>query len=111
MDKRKSVKVNKRYFKIAKDFADIVENNGYRISELHIFGSRLTGINTKWSDLDLCLVTTDLKRDRLAEAVKFTLLGRKVSDLIEPHLMSPADFDNRYNLLAKEVKKTGVRVI
>lgn len=111
MDKEKSIKINKKYVQIARDFAGEMENGGYKVNELHIFGSRLTGKNTKWSDLDLCVVSSSLKRDRFAEAVKLTLMGHKVSDLIEPHPMSPADFNDRYNLLAREVKKTGVRVI
>lgn len=111
MDKAKHVKNKDKYLEIARSYAKVLSENGYDVRELYVFGSRLKGRNSKWSDLDVCVVSPNLKRDRFAEAVKFTLMGRQISDLIEPHLMSPLEFCDDYNLLAREVRKNGVRVV
>ncbi len=111
MDKSKLIKKNKKYVDIGKSYADLLVQSGYKIDGLHLFGSRIMGKPNKWSDLDVCVVSPNLKPDRFDESVKLTLLSRKISDLIEPHPMSPRDFADTDNILAREVKKKGIRVI
>lgn len=111
MDKAKHVKNRDKYLEIARNYAQLLRENGYDIRELYVFGSRLSGNNSKWSDLDVCVVSPNLKRDRFAEAVRFTLMGRQISDIIEPHLMSPLEFCDSYNLLAREVRRKGIKVV
>ena len=111
MDKSKLVKKNKKYIDIAKSYAELLMQYGYEIDGLHLFGSRIAGKPTKWSDLDVCVVSPSLKNNRFDESVKLTLLSRQISDLIEPHLMTPRDFADTGNILAREVRKKGIKVI
>lgn len=100
----------KKYITLAKNFVGLVEGSGIPIKEAYIFGSRANGEEHIGSDLDTCIVSPKFGRDRIEERVKLMLLGNDVSDLIEPHPFSPRDFADENNLLATEIKKTGIRI-
>ncbi|MBU1130203.1 nucleotidyltransferase domain-containing protein [Patescibacteria group bacterium] len=101
----------KKYIDWAKKYAKIVVDSGIRIKMMYIFGSRARGGGYKYSDLDISVVSPDFGKDRLSERVRLMGLTRKVSLLIEPHPFSVEDFSDKCNLLAEEIKRTGIRVI
>ena len=101
----------KKYINITKTYVAKIEKSGIPVTGAYIFGSRVKGTNHKWSDLDTCIVSPKFGRSRIKERVKLMTLGDSVYDLIEPHPFSPADFDDKYNVLATEIKRTGLRVI
>ncbi|MBU1088297.1 nucleotidyltransferase domain-containing protein [Patescibacteria group bacterium] len=103
--------IKKKYIDIAKKYAKLIENEGISVDGLYLFGSRIRGGGHKWSDLDVSVVSSDFGKDRIAEMAKLFYLASKVSGLIEPHSFSLDQFDDKYDSLAQEVKKTGVRVI
>lgn len=112
MDRKKSItQINKNYIDTARALATKADENGYKVKSLYIFGSRVSGKSTKWSDLDVCLVSPNVSENLFDERVRFSIIGHEVSDSLEVHPMSPYDFNNKYNLLAREVKRTGVRII
>lgn len=76
-----------------------------------IFGSRAKGTEHSWSDLDTCIISKSFGKDRIDERVLLMTIGYPVSDLIEPHTFSPADFADKYNTLATEIKHHGIKVI
>ena len=103
--------VKKEYIETAKEFAKKAETKGYKIDALYLFGSRISGKPTEWSDLDICLVSPSIKKNLFDERVKLFKIGLGVNDLIEPHPMSPKDFNDEFNNLAREVKRTGYKVV
>lgn len=81
------------------------------VERAYFFGSRATGREHKWSDLDLCVISSSFGSDRHAERVRLMNLREGISDVIEPHPYSPADFENRFDPLAQQIKLTGIRVL
>ncbi|MBU1129694.1 nucleotidyltransferase domain-containing protein [Patescibacteria group bacterium] len=102
--------VKKKYVDIAKKYARLIEDEGISIDGLYLFGSRIRGGGHKWSDLDISVVSSDFGKDRIAEMAKLFYLASKVSGLIEPHSFSIKEFDDKYDTLAQEVKRTGIRI-
>jgi predicted nucleotidyltransferase len=103
--------MSNKYLNLAKRYAEVVKKDGVGIKALYIFGSRVKGIPKKWSDLDIGVVSNDFGDDRIGGLAKLFYLGTKVSDLIEPHLFTEIEFDDKYDVLAREIKKTGLKVI
>lgn len=103
--------MSKKFLDIAKKYARIVRDDGINLKALYVFGSRMKGRAGKWSDLDVGLVSDDFNKDRIAGMSKLFYLGTKVSDLIEPHLFTTKEFNDTYDALAQEIKRTGIRII
>ena len=75
-----------------------------------LFGSYAKGTEHKWSDIDLCVVSS-----RFTNQLKATqyLWLKRTSDsgiTIEPIGFSPRDFAEEDSLV-HEIKKTGIRVV
>ena len=103
--------IKKEYIETARKFAQEVERNGYQVDGLYLFGSRISGTPTKWSDLDICVVSSTIKDNPFDDRVRLFKIGQKVNDAIEPHPISLQDFSNNDYMLTREIKKTGYRVI
>jgi len=107
MDKKQNLENNIR---IAKEYLNKLQEVGIPVEQAYIFGSQVSGTNHKWSDLDTCIVSPTFGIDRIAERMVLTMIGSKVSDIIEPHPFSPSDFSDKYNPFAQEIKRTGIKV-
>lgn len=81
------------------------------IKGVFFFGSRAKGTSHKWSDYDLCVVSPDFGRDRVAETTSLLMVGADMDENIEPHPMSVEEFNDPNNDLAIEVKRTGIKVL
>jgi len=103
-------KMSDKDLKIAKDYILWLEKNNIKVKKSFVFGSRAKGTAREDSDLDICVVSNSFGKDLHDERVLLMNLGMKISDLIEPHPMTMADFNNKYNPLALEVKKTGLPI-
>ncbi|MBU0579038.1 nucleotidyltransferase domain-containing protein [Patescibacteria group bacterium] len=103
--------MNKKDLNIAKRYAETIKKNGINLKSLYVFGSRVMGTSKKWSDLDTCVVSNDFGKDRVFERVKLMCLGRTISLLIEPHPFSEKEFENKENMLAQQIQKTGIKIV
>ncbi len=95
---------------IAKKFSSELDKAGIPLQTVILFGSQITGKAGKWSDIDTCVVSPIFGRDRQSERVRLMKIAQKVSLDIEPHPYSPADFENKFDPLAREIKKTGIKI-
>ncbi|MEK7595773.1 MAG: nucleotidyltransferase domain-containing protein [Patescibacteria group bacterium] len=102
--------VKREYLEAANAFSKAFLELGLPLDQLILFGSRIKGSETKYSDLDLCVVSPVFGTNRQAERVLLMRLKKGVSDLIEPHPYSPKDLGNKYDPLASQILKTGIRV-
>lgn len=93
---------------IAKKFVSSIKTNGMPVTTAYLFGSYAKGNPHPGSDIDVCIVSPKLGKDFIDEYVKLSTVAGKIDDKIEPHPMSPADFAEKYNLLAHEIKTHGV---
>lgn len=93
--------------KTAETYLQLVRNSGINLERAYIFGSRALGTEHPDSDIDLCIVSADFSDDRQAESVRLMNLRNDQTDMIEPHPIKSADFDDRLNFFATEIKRTG----
>lgn len=84
---------------------------GVQVEQLILFGSHAKGTAHKWSDLDVCVVSPQFGKNSFDEGV---MLMRVRDDRlldIEPHPYNPKDLEDKYDPLASEIRKYGIRVI
>lgn len=103
-------KIKKEYLDLVKTYVEKLKDGGLPVEEAFIFGSTVKGNSNKWSDIDTCIVSKAFGEDRLKNRVFLMRKADEISYLIEPHPFSPEDFRDKYNTLASEVKKWGVKV-
>ena len=91
-----------------KDFVEAVEAR-YPVEGVYLFGSHVLGTADEESDIDLLVISPDFAESRFDAQVELLLLASKVDTRIEPHPMTPDEFELS-NPLAAEVMKTGVEI-
>jgi len=73
-----------------------------------LFGSYAKGEQRKWSDIDLCIISSKFK-DSFEAMHYLSLKSNKINTIIEPHPYHPHDFVNE-DPLVWEIKKTGIDI-
>lgn len=88
----------------------VLQERKLPITAAYLFGSWAKGTQHKDSDIDVCVISPQLKG--------WTYKNRKLSKLpyddllsIEPHGFKPEDFNPAADPLAYEIVKYGIRVI
>jgi len=96
--------------KIVRKYAKRLEEEKYSFAAIYLFGSFGKGQPHKWSDIDVAVVSKEL--DKNWDKARFRLweLREGIDDRIEPHGFSPRDFENEWDPMVHEIKKTGVRI-
>lgn len=87
-----------------------LEERGIKDAEYYVFGSWAEGRQGKYSDIDLCVVSEFFSGNSFEDSTELRLLSLDIDPILEPVAMRPEDFDDKYNSLATEVKRTGIRV-
>ena len=90
---------------LAKHYKSIVEER-LPLKALYLYGSYSKGTYTPDSDIDIAVVVDSLDSDYFADTPLLWKLKRKVSNLIEPVLLTE-DFSNP---LYCDILKTGIRI-
>lgn len=103
------VKINKEIADIVNKYIAILKEN-YNVVAVILFGSYAKGTEHEDSDIDIAIITDDIKTDIFDEEVKMTLLRRKIDNRIEPHIISIDDYENDETPFVVEVKNTGIKV-
>ena len=98
MDKEQAIKLAQEYKKV------LLEK--MPVKALYLYGSYSKGNYTEESDIDIAVVVEHLKDDYFEDTPLLWKLGRKVSYLIEPVLLS----ENENSPLYADVIKTGILV-
>lgn len=92
------------------NYLDEVSRSGINVSEAILFGSRARGSARTDSDIDVCIVSPSLGKDWVAETVSLRRLAFNIDTRIEPIPLNPDDIKDRFNPLAQEINKYGIRV-
>ncbi|MCA1949136.1 MAG: nucleotidyltransferase domain-containing protein [Treponema sp.] len=101
--------MDKEYaIEILSDYIKAVQEAGYKVEAVYLFGSFVKGTAQQDSDIDVALFIDGLKNsfDTQVELMK---LRRKVDLRIEPHPFSVSDTMDD-SILVQEILKTGIRV-
>ncbi len=82
----------------------------YKIKAIILFGSYAKGTEHEDSDIDIAVITDDIKTDTFDEEVKLMILRKGIDYRIEPHIITVADYENDETPFVVEVKNTGIKV-
>lgn len=106
----KNIVIDKEIMDIVNKYAQVILAN-YKVKAIILFGSYAKGTNHEDSDIDIAIITDDLKHgDRIDEEIYLTKLRRNIDYRIEPHIIEVADFDNVETPFVEEVINTGIKV-
>ena len=95
---------------VTKKYLAEVRRLGINVDQAYLFGSYAKGKVWEGSDLDVCVVSDDFGKNYHGDKMKLNKAALKVNSRIEPVAYSPADFDNKYDSLADEVKRFGILI-
>ena len=102
--------IDREIMDIVNKYAQVILEN-YKVKAIILFGSYAKGTNHKDSDIDIAIITDDLKcKDVFDEQLNLKRLRRNIDYRIEPHLIEVADYDNIENPFIQEVINTGIKV-
>ncbi len=69
-----------------------------RIAAVYVYGSQAKGTATRWSDIDLAVISPDFSADLFEERLDLMRLAAQIDDRIEPHPFTPEDFSASHPL-------------
>ena len=104
----KSIK-NKLIMEIVQKYVKKICDN-YKVYAIILFGSYAKGTENEDSDIDIAIITDDIKNDICEEELNLMRLRRKIDTRIEPHLIRIEDYKNAETPFIKEVIDTGIKV-
>ena len=79
----------------------------YKIDAIILFGSYAKGTNHKDSDIDIAVVSSDIK-DRLDDMAMLMSLTWGINTRIEPHPIKTEEFKENITPFIDEVIRTGI---
>ncbi|MBI5138383.1 MAG: nucleotidyltransferase domain-containing protein [Candidatus Vogelbacteria bacterium] len=88
------------------------KNQNLKISSAYLFGSYAKGTSGKWSDIDVCVVSPNLKNIDALVFLWRNLTAEDSQDRIEPIGFDEEEFnEDTPSPIIHEIKKTGIRLI
>ena len=91
-------------------YINVLKEAGVKVEEAYMFGSHVKGNFWEGSDVDVCVLSSDFATDYDKWSQKLDRLTLKVDSRIEPVLFTREEFENKYDALAGEIKRFGLRV-
>jgi len=88
-----------------------LKSHNIPVKQIILFGSYAKGAAKPWSDLDLCVVSPVFGKKPFDEMVMLKKLTSDVESLIEPHPYHPKDLKDKWDPLAVEIRKYGIKII
>lgn len=107
--RRTAKRINKEIIDIVNKYIKIVSEN-YNVIAIVLFGSYAKGTQREDSDIDIAIITDDIKTDKFDEEVNLMQLRNNIDYRIEPHIISVEDYENDETPFVVEVKNTGIKV-
>lgn len=93
-----------------KHFVKLMGSVGIPFQQIIVFGSHAKGTAKPWSDIDICVVSDIFGKNRYSERLRLMHLKDDGSADIEPHPYHPKDLANKWDPLAHEIRKYGIRM-
>ena len=84
--------------------------NNFLIRQAFIFGSYAKGQQSKWSDIDVALVSDRFEGDMFNDYCKMSPYLIKANLSLEVHPFRPEDF-TKDNPFVEEIIETGIKVV
>ncbi|MEW6686104.1 MAG: nucleotidyltransferase domain-containing protein [Candidatus Edwardsbacteria bacterium] len=93
-----------------KNLIRVIEKNGIPISSAYLFGSSAKGKASKWSDIDVALISENFSGVRFRDIERLLSILRKYNHFIEFHPFRNEDFDPHSNLFIKEILNNSLKI-
>ena len=103
-------KIPKDLEKEISNYIKILKEDKLSIEKIILFGSYARGMQNEWSDVDLCIISSQF--NDAWEALNY--LSKKTSPnpkyYLEPVGFHPKDLEDPYSPLISEIKKNGIEL-
>jgi len=90
-------------------FLDTLIAHNIHVESAYLFGSYAKGAESKWSDIDVAIVSPDFTDDRFEEGVRLMKLSSHIDSRIESVPFRPDNFSDD-DPLAWEIKRNGIKM-
>jgi predicted nucleotidyltransferase len=94
--------------RVARRFKHLLQQKGYPVRRVVLFGSVAKGTARPDSDIDIAVVTDPFRSSRVREGGDILLASKDIDLRIESVTLHPDDFDRPFFTLAREIERTGV---
>lgn len=95
---------------LVEKYISTLRTGGVRLVGAFLFGSYSRGTADEGSDIDIALISKEFTGNRMKDRDKIRKYTLSVSSMIEVIPFAEEDF-NEENPFAKEIMKTGIRII
>lgn len=97
--------------KVVQNFVKQLRKDRFPFERVYLFGSFAKNLQTKWSDIDVCVVSSKFAGKQWDEFERKLWISRRAIDSrIEPIGITARELRGS-SPLAAEIKETGVRVV
>lgn len=94
--------------KIVSNYVSEVVKSGIPVNSAYLFGSYAKNTANKFSDIDICVISSEFGDDYFEDSLKLKNIANKVDYRIEPVPFAVNDMSDKYSTLASEIKKYGI---
>ena len=102
-------KINVQIIETVRKFLSTLNLLGIHVEAAYLFGSYARGKGSKWSDIDVAVVSSDFAHDRFEEGVRLMKLSSGIDSRIEPVPFRPDTFVDE-DPLAWVIKREGIKI-
>lgn len=95
----------------AKLFVKKIEEAGIKVEKAFLFGSHAKGKPKDYSDIDVCIVSSNLGYDFVEETVRLNNISHKIDSRIEAIPFDHERLNDPYDPLSFEIQKYGIPLI
>ncbi|OGP59024.1 MAG: hypothetical protein A2V67_08440 [Deltaproteobacteria bacterium RBG_13_61_14] len=92
-----------------REFLNMLRHQDIRVDQAYWFGSRAQGQGTRYSDLDVAVISPDLSGNRFRDSLRIIEATPEAEAHIEVHPFRPEDFTED-DPFAAEIMRTGIRI-
>lgn len=100
---------NKLIMEIVQKYVEKICEN-YKVYAIILFGSYAKGTEHEDSDIDIAIITDDIKSDVFDEEVNLMGLRKGIDYRLEPHIIRIEDYKKAETPFIQEVIDTGIKV-
>lgn len=100
---------NRLILQIVQEYVEKICEN-YKVEAIILFGSYAKGTEHEDSDIDIAIVTDDIKNDIFDEEVNLMGLRKGIDYRLEPHIIRIQDYKDISTPFVQEVINTGIQV-
>ena len=79
--------------RVIHEYVELLKQHNVRVEQAVLFGSHALGIADDDSDIDVAIISPDLRRNRFSEGVMLKLLTQYVDTSLSPRPYSPQEVE------------------